>query len=1009
VIERMARKRRQDRILLGGLLALAALLLVLGTAYWRRFAAEQRAETRARLAAATALKAEELEHYRRERIADAATFFENANFADLTGELRRSPNAPVLRRRALIWLERARASQDYDRVYLLTPEGTELLGTPPPPLPPDRDLLPDIGRALRARRPLFADLYRDRDDGRVYLTVLVPISPPVGGPAVLALRIDPERNIYPYLERRHLPASSLRTLLVRREGDRAVLLNEPPAHRTPPLFTGLPLSRDVSVPARAARGERGILEGPDTRGIPVIACVRPVRDSPWLLVTQIDREEVEAPLRARARELLLVCALALVGVALGLGWLRRSERLRFYRERYEASLVLQEREEFLNAILDRLADPLCVKDEEHRWVQVNEKFCELVGHPREELIGRSDPDYLPPAQAEIFRRVDREVLETGRERANEEYLTNDATGETRFLHTKKSLYRDREGRRFVIAIGRDMTEQRRMTEELLLNRQRLELSQAIGKTGSWEYDLPTGRLWGSDGAIRLFGIDPATTDRGYLEVDRIEGRILDRERIHQALVDLVERGLPYDLEYRVLTAPGEEPRVLHSQARALRDEEGEIRRVVGVIRDVTERRRIEEALRESEAKLRRAEEIGRLGHTSVDLRTGRCVWSEELYRIFGVPPEEGPLCADAERLRRLVHPEDRESLDRQMAAALAGEGQTLEYRILRPDGEIRHATATLEVQRDEAGHPLSLFATVQDTTELKRRERELREKNAELERFTYTISHDLKSPLVTVKTFLGYLEEDLRGPDPERVLQDLRYIRTAADKMSRLLDELLEMSRAGRTLSPPTRAPFRELVREALEAVAGRLAERGVQVRVATDPTVLFGDRPRLTAIWQNLIENAAKYMGDQADPVVEIEAEGSGREKVFTVRDNGMGIDPRYRGKIFGLFEKLDPRSEGTGFGLALVRRIVEYYGGTIEVESPGEGGGSLFRFTLPGAIREEDNPEAPPGTGEMEPLWPEAEEAGARGNGVWGVVSAEPEAGSGDARKADGRERTR
>jgi len=442
----------------------------------------------------------------------------------------------------------------------------------------------------------------------------------------------------------------------------------------------------------------------------------------------------------------------------------------------------------------------------------------------------------------------------------------------------------------------------------------------------------------------------------------------------------------------------------------------------GIVRDVSERLRAEEALRESEAKLRRAEEIGRLGHTSVDLRTGRCVWSEELYRIFGVPPEEGPLCADAERLRRLVHPEDRESLDRQMAAALAGEGQTLEYRILRPDGEIRHATATLEVQRDEAGHPLSLFATVQDTTELKRRERELREKNAELERFTYTISHDLKSPLVTVKTFLGYLEEDLRGPDPERVLQDLRYIRTAADKMSRLLDELLEMSRAGRTLSPPTRAPFRELVREALEAVAGRLAERGVQVRVATDPTVLFGDRPRLTAIWQNLIENAAKYMGDQADPVVEIEAEGSGREKVFTVRDNGMGIDPRYRGKIFGLFEKLDPRSEGTGFGLALVRRIVEYYGGTIEVESPGEGGGSLFRFTLPGAIREEDNPEAPPGTGEMEPLWPEAEdgegpgpepceaeEAGARGNGVWGVVSAEPEAGSGDARKADGRERTR
>jgi signal transduction histidine kinase len=239
-----------------------------------------------------------------------------------------------------------------------------------------------------------------------------------------------------------------------------------------------------------------------------------------------------------------------------------------------------------------------------------------------------------------------------------------------------------------------------------------------------------------------------------------------------------------------------------------------------------------------------------------------------------------------------------------------------------------------------------------DITERKRQEEELKQKNTELERFTYTVSHDLKSPLVTVKTFLGYLEQDLARPDPERVKQDVGYMHTATQKMGQLLDELLNLARIGRKSNPSVRVTFSELVQEVVRLGAGRISQGGVKVQVADAAVVLEGDRPRLMEIWQNLVENACKFMGNQPKPQIEIGVEQRGRETVFFVRDNGVGIEPRFQAKVFGLFEKLDPKGEGTGMGLALVKRIVGLYRGRIWVESAGAGQGTNFLFTLPGAV---------------------------------------------------------
>ncbi len=253
-------------------------------------------------------------------------------------------------------------------------------------------------------------------------------------------------------------------------------------------------------------------------------------------------------------------------------------------------------------------------------------------------------------------------------------------------------------------------------------------------------------------------------------------------------------------------------------------------------------------------------------------------------------------------------------------------------------------------------------SVTRNITERKRAEAErekliadLETKNAELERFTYTVSHDLKSPLVTIGSFTGFLEKDVRAGNVERVKVDIKYINDAVDKMRRLLDELLELSRIGRLMNPPEHVPLAAIVAEALTLAEGRLAERGVRVRVAENLPVIYGDHTRLVEVVQNLVDNAAKFMGDQPQPYIEIGWREQEGEPVFFVKDNGLGIEPQYYQKVFGLFDKLVPKSEGTGIGLALVKRIVEVHGGRVWVESAGLGQGAVFCFTLPAAKPDE------------------------------------------------------
>jgi signal transduction histidine kinase len=282
----------------------------------------------------------------------------------------------------------------------------------------------------------------------------------------------------------------------------------------------------------------------------------------------------------------------------------------------------------------------------------------------------------------------------------------------------------------------------------------------------------------------------------------------------------------------------------------------------------------------------------------------------------------------------------------------------IEHRITMPSGEVRWHRWSDRAIFDKDGHVVEYQSVGKNITERKQAQfqrealiRELEQKNAELERFTYTVSHDLKSPLITIRGFLGHLEKDALNADTVSLKKDINRIKSATSKMEVLLRDLLALSRIGRIVSPPAMVSFTTIAEDAVELLEGAIRQRKMTVEIAPEMPVVNVDCDRVREAVMNLCENAIKFMGDQPHPKIGIGVRYDRDQPVFFVQDNGIGIDPQYHTKIFNLFEQLDANTEGSGTGLAIVQRIIEVHGGKIWVESVGANQGSTFCFTLPGA----------------------------------------------------------
>ena len=372
-----------------------------------------------------------------------------------------------------------------------------------------------------------------------------------------------------------------------------------------------------------------------------------------------------------------------------------------------------------------------------------------------------------------------------------------------------------------------------------------------------------------------------------------------------------------------------------------------------------ENARLLDQLYQQKDQLQLALNAAQMGTWNWNMKAGGVTWTNQVALLHGFSEEQYDQLENRD-LWSKIHPVDKQKLH-ETVNKLQEKNETAfrtDYRIPLESGNVRWLEVTGKRVNDDSGKPIRISGTIIDITARKKAEiekeqliEELEARNAELERFTYTVSHDLKSPLITIRGFLGLLERDIERNDQEKVARDMERIHAAAGRMLLLLDDLLELSRIGRLTNPPTGVSINVLATEAIELVTGRIDQEHVKVIVQPNCPTVYVDKPRLVEVFQNLIDNAVKFMGDQPAPTIEIGAYKNEDETeiVCFVKDNGIGIEPRYLERIFNLFERLDPSIDGTGIGLALIKRIIEFHNGRIWAESEGHGQGTTFIFTLP------------------------------------------------------------
>ena len=394
-------ERRAERglVLIFAILSLG--IVVGGAYYYRHYERQFRIAAEHQLAAIAELKVGELAQYRKERLEDAAIFFENAAFSRLVRRFLERPEDADAQRQIQEWTVKLVATGQYDLVRLLDAQGVTRLSSPAGAPPISSAVSQRIPEILRLGQVTFQDFHRNEHDQRVYLDILIPIldeqnaSRPLG---VFYLRINPEKYLYPFIQRWPVPSQTAETLLVRREGNDVLFLNELKFRTNTALNLRISLTSNNMPAVKAVLGQQGIVDGRDYRGAPALAALRAVPDSPWFLVARIDTAEVFAPMRARLWQVVIMIAVLIFGSAACVGLVWRQQQSRFYRAQYESAEALRRSETKFHTLYDSTRDAVMLLDTKG-FFDCNPAALAMFGcASREELCSKHPADVSPLMQ-----------------------------------------------------------------------------------------------------------------------------------------------------------------------------------------------------------------------------------------------------------------------------------------------------------------------------------------------------------------------------------------------------------------------------------------------------------------------------------------------------------------------------------------------------------------------------------------------------------------------------------
>jgi len=457
---------RSEYVLIMIFVLLVAGIVTAGYLYLRNYEKEHRVGVEQQLSSVAELKVNDLAQYRRERLGDASILYKNSHFSDMVRHFLTNPDDAAGRRWVHGWLKKIQAHYQYDQVRLLDTRGVTRLSEPAGLAPSSIVITRRVSDVVRTREIAFQDFYFNEYDHRPYLSLLVPILDDHDGKraiGVVTLRIDPETYLYPFISFWPSASRTAETLIIRREGNDALFLNELRFRKNTALKLRMPLERSEVIAVQAALGREGIVEGVDYQGVPVLANVRVVPDSPWVLIARMNIKEIYAPLRERLWMIIALVGSLLIGAGSGVALIWRQQHVRFYHERYEAAEALLKSEEWFRTLFEKASDGILYLSLEGGIVSVNESFARMHGYGVEEVMKMNLKDLDTPESIRPFPERMRRILAGETLTFEVEHYHKNVT--TFPLEVTASLITV-GGKKFILAFHRDITDRRRLEDQL---------------------------------------------------------------------------------------------------------------------------------------------------------------------------------------------------------------------------------------------------------------------------------------------------------------------------------------------------------------------------------------------------------------------------------------------------------------------------------------------------------------------------------------------------------------
>jgi PAS domain S-box-containing protein len=637
---------------------------------------------------------------------------------------------------------------------------------------------------------------------------------------------------------------------------------------------------------------------------------------------------------------------------------------------------LQNERDFIDAVIQTSGALIVVIDKDGKITRFN-KTCEhLTGYTADEVIGRTVFDlFTLPEERENVKNIASRLFSGERMVEFENHWVT-KTAEKRYIRWRNSILLDNKGEpAYAVATGIDISDRRKVEQALRESEGRFRGIFDNIAMGIHLVDTSDHFIAVNDYVCRMLGY--SKEELIAMDVHHLTAPE-DREKsddMNRMIREKKLKRVAYEKHY--LKADGSKFWV-NVTVSSIRNEKDMHIGSITTVEDISERKRVELALRRSEELLRLAQQGARVGSFDYDPVKKISEWSPELEVLYGLKP--GEYRGSYDQWKELIHPADLPYVESRLDEAMTTGQFETEWRIVQPGGTIRWLAARGQVLKDDSGKPVRMVGVNFDITERKQAEfalhgrtQELAAANRDLESFSYSVSHDLRNPLHTIGSFATFLLEDYADRLDEEGQDYIRRINSGVKKMQTLIDDMLSLSRIVRQEMKRENVDLSAIVYNYLEELKSSHPERHVEFVIQEQ--VYAGADPRLIHLaLENMLRNAWKFTSKKETTRIEfgtvpstslghrvveerrVSDENESRwpsgveaQIVYFIRDNGQGFDQKFAEKIFEPFKRVHAENEfsGTGVGLSIVKRVILRHGGRVWAE--GEvGKGATFYFTL-------------------------------------------------------------